>query len=413
MAIIPLIKWPSLRGKQVSLLLPARSPNSARDAAIVDNNGKNTGAEGRFGRFVVITFILSVLVPSLAFLLYLWLFASPQYVAEVRLIVRSTEKADALAEGLSVLKKFTGKDASSSGQDGQIVISYIKSRAVIEDVGGRERLAGFFGRQDIDYWSRLPTDASYEKIERYWQKRVSATINTVSNIITMRVKGYSPEDAKSLAQQVLDKSEALINRMSERSRKEALRRASLEVERSGTELAKQRQALLDFRNRMGTIDPLDEVKEISSVIFTLTLQKIELEAQSASVARSIDQNSVTERQRRSQIEAVSKKIDELKAKLTSSDSLNIVAEKIREYEQVKLRSEFAERIYELSLKEYETSRQNLERQHVFVQAVAAPSLPESSTYPSPIIDATLLFVVLLMGWGTIILIIASVVDHAE
>ncbi|MDS4016560.1 MAG: hypothetical protein RKP46_19695, partial [Candidatus Accumulibacter sp.] len=362
MTLISLVKRSPPRAKQVSTLRPALPAKTPDTIDIGGSHGEDR-VEGRFARFVTATFFLCVLLPTLSFLAYLLLWASPQYVAEVRMIVRSTEKADAIAEGLSILKKFTGKDASSSSQDGQIIISYIKSRAVIEDVGGRELLAKVFGRSDIDYWSRLPADASYEKIEKYWQNRVSASINTVSNIITMRAKGYSPEDAKLLAQKVLDKSEALINRMADRSRQDALRRAATEVDRAAEELAKQRQAVLDFRNRAGTIDPLDEVKEISTVVFNLTLQKIELEAQSAAVAGSIDRNSVTERQRRGQIEAISKQIDDLKAKLTNSESLAIAAEKIRQYEQVKLRSEFAERIYEISKKEYETARQNLERQH--------------------------------------------------
>lgn len=409
---VPVLKKPPTPPAVPGRLLPTLA--SSQPGPGFDPYEEKLGrAEGKFVRFIIISFFLAVLTPALLFLTYLGLYASPQYVAEVRLVVRSSDKSDALAEGLSMLQRFTGRDPTSSGQDGQIIISYIKSRAAIEDIGGRDKLAAMFSRDDIDYWSRLDQGASYEKILKYWQKRVSSSINTVSNILTMRVKAYSPEDARMLAQRVLDNSEILINRIADRSRKDALDRAAGEVERSAAALAEQRQALLDFRNRSGSIDPIAEVKETSTVIFNLTLQKIELEAQTASVAGAIEVGSVMERQRRGQIEVLSKKIEELKATLTSKESLDVVAEKIREFEQIKLRSQFAERIYELSKREYETARQSVERQHIFVQAIAPPSLPESWTYPQVFTDSALLFAVLLMSWGTVILIIASFVDHAS
>lgn len=368
---------------------------------------------GRFLRLVVLSFVLCVFLPSLLFGLYLGLVASPQYVSEIRLIVRSTDKLDNLTEGLSAFQKLVSKEPISSVQDGQIIVSYIKSRAAIEDAGGKDALARMFARSDIDWFSRLDPGDSYEKQVKYWNKRVSSSIDTVSNILTVRIKAYSPQDATQLARQVLDNSERLINHISDRSRKDALSRAQTEVERSATALAEQRTAMLDFRNRTGSIDPSTDVKEKSALIFSLTVQKTEIEAQMAAAAGSIDVGSVIDRQRKKQIDALGAKIEEVKATLTNTSSLEAVSEKLREYEQLRLRNQFAEKIYELSKREYETARQNLERQQIFVQTIVPPLLPESSTYPKVFIETLLMFIVIMMSWGAIVLIIASVADHTE
>jgi capsular polysaccharide transport system permease protein len=366
-----------------------------------------------YGRLILWSFLIFVAIPSLTFLIYKAVFASPQYVSEVKLVVRSADKNEAIMEGLSVFQKLISRNGISSNQDGQIVISYIKSRAILEDIGGKPILSAIYGRDDIDYFSRLKGKQSYEDIQKYWKRHITSSIDTISNILTVRVRAYSSADAYTIAQKILENSEKLINRISERTRKDALDRAAAEVDRAATNLAAQRQALLEFRNRSGSIDPIADVKSTSSLIFALTLQKVELESQMASVAGSIDPGSVIERQRRTQIGTLDKKIEELKATLTNKASVDAISEKLREYEQLRLRGLFAEKIYELSQREYESARKEMSRQQIFVNPIVSPKAPESATYPMVFLESGLFFVVSLMLWGIAMLITASFIDHAE
>lgn len=381
---------------------PARSGMLEMDG--VSNNG---------GRRILISFLLLVLIPAGLNLFYLAAVATPQYVSEIRLVVRSAERNESLKDSVSMLQRFARVSGGSTHQDAEIVLSYLKSRAVIEDIGGKDTLNAIFARPKIDYFSRLSSHESIEDALKYWKKKITASIDVVSGILTVRVRAFSAAEAKELASRIMVSSEKLINEISVRVRRDALDRAVSEVDRAAQSLAAQRKALLDFRNRSGSIDPVADVKSISSMIFLLTMEKIEIESQLASLAGTIDQGSVIERQRRVQIDTLNKKIDELQGTLTSKVSANVISEQIREFEQIKLRNLFAEKIYELSQREYETARADIARQQLFVSPVVTPGLAESATYPKVFLEAILFLVIITMLWGIVVLLVASVLDHAQ
>ena len=362
-------------------------------------------------RGIKLSFLLLVVAPAVINLVYLAFFASPQYVSEIKLIVRSAEKNDILKEGVSMLQRMVRVDAGSTHQDAQIVLSFIRSRSIIEDIGGRRELLRYYGKPSIDYFSRLRADESIEKIHKYWNKKITASIDSMSGIITVRIRGFSAEEAKEIAEKMIAHSEKIINDISGRVRKDALDRAAAEVDRAAAGLMVLRRELLDFQNKAGSIDPVLDVKSVGNLIFALTLEKVEIESKMVSLSGVIDQGSVIERQRRTQIEALNRKIDELQAILTNKASSEAISAKIYEYEQIKLRSVFAEKIYELSQREYETARKDINHQKLFVTPIIFPTSAESATFPKVFVEGGLFFVIVFIFWSIIVLVVASINDH--
>jgi capsular polysaccharide transport system permease protein len=371
------------------------------------------GAPSKVKRWVLLSFALLVVLPWAIYSSYLFFIASPQYVAEMKLVVRSADKNDALKEGLSIVQKFISKGSSSTSQDGQIVVTYVKSRSIVEDIGGKIFLSKLFSDSKIDYFSRLDANEPYEEIIDYWRKYVTASIDTISNIITIRVRAFSPEDASMVASAIIRKSETLINSISRRSRELSLSRAEEEVHRSADHLAEERRNLQEFRDRSGTIDPVLDAQQTGKLILALTMQRIELEAQISTTSGTIDSSSVIARQRRAQLESINKKLDELRQSLTNSESANAISEKLREFEQLKLRVMFAEKIHEISQKNYETARIELAKQALFLDTVTPPLKPEYPLYPKAFLYSLLFFFVASMFYGVILLLAASIYDHAE
>lgn len=310
--------------------------------------GTPTGEQGGAGRVVAASFALLVAAPTLIFLIYASLWESNGYVAESRVTVQASQKQKSAisTSATSLISRITGGGGgANTEQDSYIVLNYIKSSAIIADIGGRDYLERVFSKSDIDFFSRLPKDEPTEELVKYWRSRVSASVDTISGILTFKVTAYAPPDAWRVAQDIDRLSEKLINKISLRSRQDALDRAADEVQHTGGVLVDVRQKLLSFRNSNDLIDPGARAASLGEMIGKLTLEKIDAETSLSALAGTLTVNSPTARVTRAKLATLTQQIDDLKAKLTAPNGTGAVASQIAEYERLKLDEQFAEKIY--------------------------------------------------------------------
>lgn len=356
------------------------------------------------------SFVVCVIVPSFLYLAHTVFLSSDVYVSEVKLTVRDSGDTEVLSAASSVFSKIGINKPSGTAQDSLIALDYIKSRAIIDDVGGRPIIKKYFSGSDIDYASRLDPDATMEKIWKYWRNHVTASVDTQSNILTVRVRAFSPEDARNLAQSVTDVSEQLVNRLSQRSRRDTLERAREEVDRAAQALASSRSDILAFQQKNKTINPIDTAKRIGTIISNLTLQRIEIDSQLATGTALGLAGTPAERQMQTKLGIIDKQIANLEGSLTDGTGPNSVSSQLRDYELLRLREEFAETIYTLSRTSFEQARRNMEKQQLYLAVIAPPFVPEYPLYPKPILDTALVFAGLMIFWGIGSLLTASVYD---
>ncbi|MDF8358662.1 hypothetical protein [Ensifer adhaerens] len=294
-----------------------------------------------------------------------------------------------------------------------IVLDYLKSRTVISDIGGRDRLKGLYDHSDVDWLSRLDSSKDMETLWGYWNSRITASVDTMSNILTLRVRAYRPDDAVALSQQLIARSEELINRISRRSREDALRRASDEVVKSMRELAEIRSQILAFQQQTNSIDPLETAKQLTALVSSLTIQKIEIESRLTASERAGTRDRPGEQYMRTQIGVINRQIDELNAKLTGKDSPTSISTQLKDYEVLKLRQEFLEQIYTLARSSFEEARRQLDKQQLYLVVVVPPMLPDYPLYPRPLVDAGLIMLGCLVLWSIGALLVAAVRDSAN
>src|SRR5208282_773445 len=196
------------------------------------------------GGHVWTSLVLLVFAPTILFGLYAALWESDGYVTEARVTVRAAqEQRGALTDAASFIGKLSG-GAKATQQDSYIILNYVKSEAIITDLGGRSYMEKLFSRSDIDYFSRLATDRPLEDIFKYWSRRVAASVDTVSGVLTIKINAFRPEDSLKVTQDVLGVSEKLVNTISIRNRTDAVERAREEVRHSAQALADVRLQLL-------------------------------------------------------------------------------------------------------------------------------------------------------------------------
>src|SRR5262249_17370425 len=165
---------------------------------------------------------------------------------------------------------------------------------------------------------------------------------------------FTPTDAHHLAELILEKSEALVNSISERSRHDALMRAQGEVTRAENRLRQAQTALLAFRNKEKLIDPSMSAQSIGDTITELTKKRLLLENNRAALRAAAD--SPTLRVVTARIDALDKQIEGLKKQLTSRTQDTAISGQIAGFENLQIEVGFAEKLYSLAQASYEKAR---------------------------------------------------------
>ena len=285
-----------------------------------------------------ISFVLCVLVPTLLTALYLMLIAPREYTTEAKFAVRSAESKPYMSASGRTKSSGSGNIMSagrdvSQPQEPFIVANYIRGRTIIEDVGGRALLYEIYSRPEIGGWSRLENPVSLEEAWTYWNGKVRATIDTLSGIITVGVRAFDADDSLRLTQLIVERSERLVNEMSDRMRGDAMERAQAEVEAAQeapgpgaagpARISQPREPArsdaerhLAQRQHHGP----DEGAHLDSKI-----------SRRRCVASS-PLNSPTMRVLTAQVAAIEKQIDGLKEKLTSRTQKGALSAQIGDYE---------------------------------------------------------------------------------
>lgn len=391
--------------------LRRRLPALSQSVEVVSDAFSTIGAGGGWLRK---SFIWAVALPTILFFLYSALWQSQRYVAETRLTVREAQKKEPqkLGDAASIIAKVSGASGGSrDAQNSFMVLNYIKSRAIIVDLGGRAYLERKFAKSDVDFFSRLSKGANLEDLWKYWLGHISASVDTISGILSVRIDAFQPEDALDLAKDIVRLSEELVNKITLRNRADALARAESEVSLARQKLADAREKVLQFRNQNFLIDPGSRASSLGEMIGKLTMERIELVNSLSTFASSLSNDAPSQRLQRTRLAAIDQQIADLKKKLTDSQGSDVVSAQIASYEKLKLEEQFAERLYTISQSAYESARQDLQRQQLYLVTVVAPTMPESATYPKVIGNTILLFCALLIVWAIIALVIASVQDQ--
>ncbi len=379
-------------------------------SAHVVRSSRETGSTSRGFNFW--SSICIILLPTMLYLSYLGLFSSYVYVAEAKVTVKEASGAtSSVGSGISsILDKIGISKNESSTQDSQIIAEYVKSRSAVQDVGGLDYLRSVYGGSEIDWYSRLPIKPTAEKLWNYWKEHATASVDTTSNIVTIRVQAFSPDNALELTRRVTDSSEKLINQMSLRSRNDALARAQDQVARSMGELAATRAELVSFQQKTGSLDPIDKAKEITSIISKLTTEKLQLENQ-LSVSKSVGvRDKPGDRYMEAQLRTLNDQIAELNSRLTGPDGDKTVSGQLKIFELLRLKQEFAEQMYSLSRSSLEAAKRSLSHQQVYLAIVVPPLLPEEPSYPKVFAQTSLFFFECFIVWGITCLLYASVKD---
>ena len=200
---------------------------------------------------LVLSFIAFVLLPIAIVAVYLFTIAADQYVSEFRFSLNSIDPPR-----LDPLSLLAGNvNHSPAASESQIVVQYMTSRAIIDQLDPTLDLRRMFSPPEADWWSRLPRPTSIEALVQYWRGQVDPFYDPANGTVVVRVRAFTPAEALQLAQAIVTASEQLVNDLSSRARQDALRNGESEVTHAETRLKATLAEIRAFRDREGLIDP--------------------------------------------------------------------------------------------------------------------------------------------------------------
>ena len=360
-----------------------------------------------------VSFVLMVLIPSAAATLYYSVIASPQYVSTAQFAVRGiSEAATSFLSVASVL------GSSSQSYDSYIIVEYIRSIQMIRDVAEASvDLRQFYARPVVDPLERIAPDMPLEYFRNYWTKQVDVSFNSTTGNIIFRVRAFTPEDAKTIADAVMAAAERLVSQLSANARTQLVSAAQEEVDNTQRRLAQVRQEFSQFRDLQQAVDAEQLAQVEQTVISELERQLSELRTRRGSISASLSVDSPTIRVIDQQIASVTQQLEERRSRVGTGTNEPgnpndpLLSDIVNQFRELSLNQEYAETAYTRALGSLETAVLDARKQDRYFAVFEAPYQPEVATAPNRVFFIVLFIVGSLIIWGIVVLIVGAIREH--
>jgi capsular polysaccharide transport system permease protein len=354
-------------------------------------------------------FAATVVIPTLLAALYFGLIASDVYVSNSQFVVRSPDKP--ATTGLGVLLKSVG--FSNAGDEIFITHDYVQSRDALQSLNRDGAVVQAFGNESVSVFDRFNPfgwNGSFEDLYDYYRGKVDIEHDTTSSITTLTVKAFAPEEARRMNRQLLDLSEALVNRLNNRGEFDLLSFAQREAREAEQQARRASQALAAFRNRSGVVDPekqatvqLQLVSKLQDELIGARLQLQQLQA----LAPENPQIPLLQ----TRIAGLTRQIDSELGRVAGSQRSLSAA--VVQYQRLRLDSEYADRRLTSALASLQEARNEARRKQAYVERIVEPNLPDEAQEPRRLRGILATFILGLVAYGILSMLFAGIREHKD
>jgi capsular polysaccharide transport system permease protein len=355
------------------------------------------------------SFGIGVVVPLTLATIYWIGVASDQYVSEFRFMLRAAEEPEPAPDWLNTANAAQSQAALES----RMLVEYATSRAIVDDVGKALDLHRIYASPEADWWSRLPDPAPVEALVQYWRTRVDAFYDPGDATIVVSVRAFSPKDALAVANAVVAASENVVNNVSLKMRRDALRQSEAEVAETEKRLAAVLTEIRDFRDRQGLIDPAKTADASTETAARLQEDLIRANTRLATLHAYMHDNSPTIAVLKAYIRSLEAQRRALAASVANPTPAagDASSSAVGAFEALENQRRFAEDAYHHALDALDRARADADRQQVYIASFVPPSLAEAALYPRRWRAIGIVALVSFGVWAIGSLTLQSIRDH--
>ncbi|MEQ8267726.1 MAG: hypothetical protein RH982_11050 [Parvibaculum sp.] len=357
-------------------------------------------------------FAAVVIVPTFLSIVICGFWMSDRYVSQTLMTVRGTES--------QIASMFGGMLGSLGGHtgmvDGYVVEEYIKSSEIVTKLQDRVDLVSIYTVAEADSWSRLSSSPGFDELHQYYLDHVEVYFDSTANVIHLDVQAFRPEHAQKIAQAVTEISDDMVDRISLKSRSDAVKFAGAEVGVAEERLRKARLALYDFRNKHGELDPVRSAEAIGGIVSSLEGELSRYRTELASMRSYMREESAQIAGVKARIAAIQQQIAAERGRLTDgggSEQTTSYSDLLAEYEKMLIEEEFAKSAYSSAVSALEIARADAGRKQAYLVAFVEPSMPDEPSKPERLLTIGAFAVCGLLAYGILMLIGAAIREHAR
>lgn len=349
----------------------------------------------------------AVLLPTLLTALYLFFYATPQFVSETRFQIK-TQSSAAATLGVDVLG---GRAGIGSSESENAVRDHLLSHDAVRALQERMDLVSLWRPPFADIYSRLWwANPSAERLLDHFRGQVRVSPDAYTGIVTMTVRTYSPPESQALARSLLEIGEEWVTRVNQRMLDETLRASREVVERAERRVTEAAAAVTEFRQREQALNPTRSAELAVSTIGGLESEAARMRSELQQLQAFARPNAPQIQNLRARIAAIETQIREERSRVATGGTG--VTQQVAGFERLVLEQDLANRGLAAAMAGFETATANAQRQQIFLQRVVEPNLAERSLYPKPVLFTLYVFAGLSMVYGLLWLVVAGVREHA-
>jgi capsular polysaccharide transport system permease protein len=250
---------------------------------------------------------------------------------------------------------------------------------------------------------------SFEHLYEYFQTKIGLSNDSSSNIETLTVAAYTPEDAYRFNKELLELSEATVNKLSQPGQTDLLRYAENEVAQAKAQSQAAAIALAAYRNESGIVDPEKQAEAQMEMVSKLQDQLIASKTELAQLEQFTPLNPRIPTVR-TQIGTIQAEMNRTMGAVAGSKK-SLAASAVR-YQRLLLESQFADKQLAAALATLEDTRSEAQRKQAYVERIVQPNLPDSPAGPSRIRGILATLAISLLAYGIIRMLLTGVREHA-
>lgn len=357
------------------------------------------------GRGTQILALFTIVIPTILGIIYYGFIASDIYVVEATMTVSSSNQASPMPDIPDFFK------SGSQANDTNIVYSYIHSRDMLMALQETLDLRSMYSRPEIDLLARLEEDTTTEGFLDYYRDNIAEVyLNESSNLLTVTVHAFKPEDAKRITEVIILEAEKVVNRISDKARANAMKNAQEEMTIARQRLSDAQEAATRFRAENPTItyDP----SELAKQIFTLENEQTGAEAELEALRAMFQPNAIEIIKQEAKIKALESQLATKRKQLGTQRTIGR-KDIFAQWARLQLNEKLAQEQYTMATAGLEAARGEAARQQRYLVAFEQPYLPDEAIEPDREIMILTVFMSSIVLFGIIVLVIASIREHAR
>ncbi len=140
--------------------------------------------------YLLISFFIVFLIPSIICVSYYSFVASDRYAAGAGFVVRGLKNSGPS----DLISSFTGlTSAGSTTSDSYVIKKFIESPDLVRELDEELDLRAHYSNPSIDWVSRFNNQLSFEEFVEYWKWRSTTTYDSSTGIVSFEVQAFDPQ----------------------------------------------------------------------------------------------------------------------------------------------------------------------------------------------------------------------------